>query len=53
MSNHKDILLLSEFKKAFKKNESDPYSNLDDSFTQKFDYFVKRYEDIMSVTGKK
>src|SRR5687767_5981639 len=51
MSNDKDILLLSELKKAFKKNGSDSYSNLDDSFTQKFDFFLKRYQDILKVIG--
>jgi AraC family transcriptional activator of pobA len=51
MSGDKDILLLSEFKKAFKKSGSVPYSNLDDSFAEKFDFFIKRYEEIIEVTG--
>ena len=51
MPNDKDDLLLSEFIKVLRQNASEPYSNLDDNFTQKFDFFAKRYEDIMKVTG--
>ncbi len=51
MSQDKDTLLLSEFKKALKKNRSAPYSNLDDSFQEEFDFFIKRYEEILAVTG--
>lgn len=51
MSHGKDKILLTEFKKALRKNASAPYSNLDDNFMQKFDFFVGRYEDIMKETG--
>jgi AraC-like DNA-binding protein len=51
MSHDKDKLLLSEFKKALKKNASAPYSNLDDNFMQKFGFFAGRYEEIMKETG--
>ena len=51
MSPDKDNLLLHEFQRAFNKAGSDPYSNMDERFTQKFDFFIKRYEEIMNVTG--
>lgn len=51
MSQDNDNFLLSEFKKAAFKNGPAPYSNLDESFTRKFDFFIKRYEEIMAVTG--
>lgn len=51
MAYDRDKLLLSEFKKALRKNASAPYSNLDDNYMQKFGYFVNRYENIIKETG--
>jgi AraC family transcriptional regulator, transcriptional activator of pobA len=51
MSRFDDGILLSEFKKALLRNGAAAYSNLDDIFAHKFDFFITRYEDVMKVTG--
>lgn len=51
MGSQKDDFLLSEFKKILGKKPNASYSNLDEKFTPKFELFVKRYQDIMKVTG--
>ena len=51
MAYNRDQLLLSEFRKALKKNASASYSNLDVNFLAKFGFFAGRYEEIMKETG--
>lgn len=48
----KDQFLLSEFKKAFRKNAGDSVVNLDDKFPHKFDFFAQLYEEISHTIGR-
>jgi AraC family transcriptional regulator, transcriptional activator of pobA len=51
MSEEKDLQLLSEFKKSLRIDQSAAYSNLDERFSADFDFFAKRYEELLQVLG--
>ncbi len=47
-----DNLILSEIKKAIRKNNKGTVIDLDESFSQKFDFLVQRFEDILRDTNR-
>lgn len=49
----RDQFLISEFKKAFRKNAGDSVVNLDDKFPHKFDFFIQVHEEIIEKVGNR
>ena len=47
-----DKLLLSEFRKAFRRNAKKAVVDLDDSFSHKFDFQVQRFEEVLTNTNR-
>jgi len=47
-----DNLILSEFKKAIQRNNKETVVDLDESFSQKFDFLVQRFEDVLRDTNR-
>jgi AraC family transcriptional regulator, transcriptional activator of pobA len=47
-----DKLLLSEFRKAFRRNAKKAVVDLDDSFNHKFDFQVQRFEEVLKNTNR-
>lgn len=47
-----DKLILSEFKKALRRSAKDNIIDFDESFSQKFDFQIHRFEDVLRDTNR-
>lgn len=47
----KDQYLIREFKRILKRNAGEVYVNLDDKFTEQFNFFVQTAEAVLKETG--